>query len=133
MHQVKSAGQLSHRMFNLQPCVHFEEIEIRVLINQEFDRSGVAIGGCFGYTDRDVAHLTAHCRANDWRWRLLQHLLVTPLDGALAFSEINRVAMFVGQNLHFNMTRIDERLLDVDFAISECSPGFALCCFQCGS
>src|SRR6267143_2699077 len=113
-------------MFHLQPCVHFEKIEILVVVHQEFDCSGIGVGGGSGHTDRDVAHLAAHFRANDWRWRLLQHFLMASLYGALAFSEENGVAMLVGQNLHFNMPSIDERLLDVDFAISECSPGFAL-------
>jgi len=38
--------------------------------------------------------------------------------------------MLIGEDLHFNMSRIDQRSLDVDFAISEGPPSFALCCLQ---
>src|SRR2546421_2805834 len=130
MNQVEPGGELSHRMFHLQPCVHFEEIEISALVNQEFDGSCASVGGGFGYSNRDFAHSAAHFSVDDWRWRLLQYFLVAPLDGALAFSEIDDVAMLIGQDLHFNVSRIEQRFLDVDFAVSERPPGFTLCRVQ---
>ena len=37
----------------------------------------------------------------------------------LALAEINRVPVLIGQNLHFDVPRIDDRLLDIDFAVAE--------------
>ncbi len=42
-----------------------------------------------------------------------------PLQRALALTEIDRVPVLVGQHLHFDVARIDDRLLDVDFAVAE--------------
>src|SRR5256885_8881906 len=130
MNQVESGGELSHGMLHLQSGVHFKEIEIPALVNQEFYSSCVSVGGSSGYTDRDLPHPPPHLGVDNRRWRLLQYLLVAPLNRALAFSQIDDVAMLIGQDLHFNMSWIEQRFLEVDFAISEGPPGFTLCSFQ---
>ena len=42
-----------------------------------------------------------------------------PLQRTLAFAKIDRVAMLVGEHLHLDVPRIDDRLLDINFAIAE--------------
>ena len=54
------------------------------------------------------------------------------LDGTLALAQINRVAVLVRQHLHFDVARIDDRFLDVDFAVAKRPLGFALRRFQSG-
>ncbi len=44
---------------------------------------------------------------------------MTPLQRALALAEIHRVAVLVGQHLHLDVARIDDRFLDVNFAVAE--------------
>src|SRR3989442_3043437 len=54
---------------------------------------------------------------------LLDHLLVPPLDGALALVEVDDVALRVAQHLHLDVARADDRLLDVDPVVAEGGPG----------
>ena len=67
-----------------------------------------------------------HFLINNWRRRFFQNLLVPPLDGTLALSQVNRVSMLVSQDLHFDVSRVNHRLLDIDFTISERALRFAL-------
>jgi hypothetical protein len=53
-----------------------------------------------------------------------------PLDRALAFPEIHRIAVLIREHLHLNMPRIDDGLLDIHFAVAECPLRFALRAFQ---
>ena len=40
---INAGHQFGDGMFHLQACVHFKEVEIPVLIHQEFDRPGVCV------------------------------------------------------------------------------------------
>ncbi len=60
------------------------------------------------------------------RRRLLDHLLVAPLHGAVALAQVDRVLVLVGQDLDFNVARVLEKLLHVHGRIVECSAGFRL-------
>ena len=64
--------------------------------------------------------------------RFLEHFLMAPLDGTLALPEIDGVAVFIRQHLHFNVPGIENRLLQVDFVISECPLRLAPSRFQGG-
>ena len=57
---------------------------------------------------------------------------MTPLNRTLALAEINRVAVLVGQYLHLDVARIDDRLFDINFAVAKCPLRLALCAFQRG-
>ena len=41
VHQVESGDEFGDGMLYLQPRVHLEEVEVPLLIDQEFDRAGV--------------------------------------------------------------------------------------------
>ena len=45
VHQIEPGDQFRHRMLNLQPRVHLEEIEILLLVDQKLDRAGIGISG----------------------------------------------------------------------------------------
>src|SRR5580658_10954355 len=55
------------------------------------------------------------------------------LDRALALAEPNSVAVFVGENLHLDVARIDDGLFDIDFAIAERTLCLALGRFERGT
>ena len=48
-----------------------------------------------------------------------------PLQRAFSFTEVNAVTMFIGKNLDFNMARIFDPLLHINFPIAEGSLGLA--------
>src|SRR4029077_8405939 len=51
--------------------------------------------------------------------RLLDQLLVPPLDRALALAQVNDVALRIGENLRLDVSRRSDRLLQIDRAVAE--------------
>ena len=51
--------------------------------------------------------------------RFLDHLLVTPLDGAVPLVEVKGVAFVVGDDLDLHVPGLDDELLEIDAAVSE--------------
>ena len=47
------------------------------------------------------------------------------LHGALALAEIDDVTVLVAEDLHFDVTRVDDGLLDVHLVVAEGALGFA--------
>ena len=56
--------------------------------------------------------------------RLLDHLLVAPLDRALALPEMEQVPVGIAQDLDLDVPRVLDELLDEDPVVAETAPGF---------
>src|SRR3546814_4600761 len=84
-------------MLDLQAGVHLDEIELAVLV-EELDGAGAAVAELahgLGDTRADGLALgRVECR----RQRLLQHLLVTALQRAVALAEVDRATLAVGRS-----------------------------------
>src|SRR6185369_7410551 len=87
--------------------------------NQKFNRAGGIIPDRPGDTNRGLAHFAPQFVIYDGRWRLLDHFLVTPLDGALPLHEMDDVALFVAEHLDFNVARVFYITLHVDRAAAK--------------
>ncbi len=59
------------------------------------------------------------------RGRLLDDLLVTPLDRAFAFEEVDDIAVLVPEDLEFDVPRMLQVLFDQHLLVAECAVGFA--------
>ena len=59
------------------------------------------------------------------RGRLLDYFLVATLDGAVAFAEMNGMAMHVAEQLHLDMARLGKVFFHIDFVIAESGSCFA--------
>ena len=109
---------LRDRMLDLQTRVHLEE-EVALADEQALDRAGAAVADGARGLDGDRADALAQ-RGRDARpGRLLDELLVAPLDRAVALAEVDDVAVRVGEDLHLDVARILEVLLDVDVGVGE--------------
>ena len=80
---------LGHRVLDLEPRVRLHEVEAAVGIHQELEGAGVAVLHRLGRVDDDAAHPPADLLAERRRRRLLDQLLMAPLDGALALAEVH--------------------------------------------
>ena len=69
--------------------------------------------------DRLAAHLFAERRVDGRRRRLLDDLLVPPLQRAFALAEVDDVAVPVAEDLHLDVTRTDDVFLDEDALVAE--------------
>ena len=125
VHEIEAGDEFRDRMLHLQARVHLEEVEVAILVDQELDGAGVVVTGGFGDAHGDFAHAAAHLFVDERRGRLFEHLLMAALHGALALAEIDDVAVLVAEDLHLDVARILDELLDVDFAVAEGALRFA--------
>ena len=68
----------------------------------------------------------ARARRHARRRRLLDHLLVAALHGAVALEQMHGIAVRVGEHLHFDMARPREIFLDQHAVVAEGRSGLAL-------
>ena len=54
------------------------------------------------------------------------------LNRAVAFADVNRVAVFVGKDLHLDVTRLDQQFFDVDASVAESRLRLAARRFEAG-
>jgi hypothetical protein len=100
---------------------------IPVLVDEEFAGAGADVPDGLRRGYRRLAHALPNLRRDPVAGRLLDHLLMAPLDRALAFEEVDRVAVRVGQHLDLDMARLLHELLDVEGVVAEGGLRFAAC------
>ena len=99
-------------MLDLQPRIHFEEVETLVLSGHELDGAGRIVADRLGERDRLLPHFLARRGVEQRAGRFLHDLLIAPLDRAFTLAEMDDVAVLVAQDLDLDMARIDDELLD---------------------
>ena len=106
-------------MLDLDPRVHLEEVVVPLAVEQPLDRARALVAdgarGLHGDGPDPLAQLGRDRR----RGRLLDELLVPPLDRAVALAEVNHIAVRICEHLHLDVTRILEIALDVDRRVRE--------------
>ncbi|MCY1518629.1 hypothetical protein D9M68_533520 [compost metagenome] len=117
--EVQPRDQLRHAVLDLQPRVHFHEVERAVGAQQELQRAdaGVADGGA-GLAC-DLAHLVTQRGIDGRRGRFLDHFLEAPLRGAVALAQVQLVAVLVAQHLDLDVARAFDRAFDDDLVGAE--------------
>ncbi len=91
-------------MLDLDPAVQLEEEEVAA-VEHELGRAGARVADRAPEPDRRVAHLGAQRGVQRRRRRLLEHLLVAPLDRALALAERDERAVLVAEQLDLHVSR----------------------------
>ncbi len=124
--QVQPGHHLGHRMLDLEPRVHLEKIEVAVLVDDELDRARGAVIDRRGERTCLRPHRRAGLGIQEWRRRLLDHLLVAALNRTLPLAEVDHVAIGVGEDLDLDMARLLDKLLDEDTVVAEAGTGLVL-------
>src|SRR5262249_51792604 len=104
-HEIEAGHQLGDRMLHLEPGVHLEEVELAVRREHELDGAGTDVADGPNHDDRRNAHARAQPSVDARRWRLLEHLLVSPLDRALALEEMHDGPVRVAEDLDLDVSR----------------------------
>ena len=126
-HQVDAGHQLRDRVLDLNARVDFDEIEFVVLVDQELASAGIEIIGFLDEADRGVANRTADSTRQVRSRRFLDQFLMPPLQGAVAFPQVNEVAVPIAENLHFDVSGTVDVFFEIDAAVLEGGFGFLLC------
>ncbi len=118
--EIEPGRQLGHRMFHLQAGVDLEEGELPpVRLVQELDGAGVGVAG-----ERSQAHggrpqLGVLLVRQGDAVRLLDHLLVAPLQAAVANAGRPHGAVVVGDQLHLDVPCVGDHPLDEHGRVAE--------------
>ena len=120
--EVEAGHELGHGVLDLQPGVHLQEEELSPL-EEELHGAGVDVVAGLGDGDRRLAHGAAHVVGEFGGRALFHQLLVAPLWRAVALAEPDGVAVGVGHDLHLDVARPVQVLLDVDLGPAEVRPG----------
>mmetsp|Transcript_30197 Transcript_30197/g.81145 ORF Transcript_30197/g.81145 Transcript_30197/m.81145 type:complete len:253 (+) Transcript_30197:1370-2128(+) len=84
---------------------------LAVFVHQELDGARRVVAHLLGEGHGLLAHGLAHLGRDEGRGSLLEHLLVSPLDRALALRQVHHVAMLIRDELDFNVPRLLDKLL----------------------
>ncbi len=122
--EVEAGDLLGDWMLDLEARVDFEEIEIVVRINEEFDGAGVDVTAGAGQAHSGIAHFLAQIGRHDGRRGFLDHFLVAALHGALALAERDDAAVRVSENLNFDVAGFFQVFFEIQARIAEGVHGF---------
>ena len=122
--EVEAGDRLGDGMLDLQARVHLDEVPGRVgrelaALDQELDRAGALVGHRLGAGDGGRGDLGAQLRRHARRRGLLDHLLVAPLQRAVALEQVHDVAVGVAEHLHLDVAGPVDHLLQQDAGIAE--------------
>ena len=123
--QVHVGALLGRRVLDLQAGIDLQERQRTLRREQELDRPGVDVAGFAADGRRRALELGPLGLAEERRGRLLDQLLVAPLQGAVAGSDDHYRAADVGQDLGFDVPPVLDVGLDETFAAPERGPGLA--------
>ena len=118
-HQVNAGDHLRHRVFHLNPGVHFDKIKVSCRIHHKFHGAGAFVAAGFGCRHGSRPHLLPQLGGQGFGGGFFQKLLVLPLDGAVPFPQVNHMAKTVGHDLKFNMPGVKDQFLQVHFPVAE--------------
>ncbi len=118
-HQVDPAGLLRDRVLHLQSGVHLEERDGAVRPDQELDRAGAVVPGLEADRSGRRVDLAALVVGEERCRRLLDQLLVPPLQRAVAGADDDHGAVRVGQHLGLDVPRPVQVPLDEALAAAE--------------
>src|SRR4051794_29235466 len=124
--EIEPGHQLRHRVLDLEPRVHLEEIEIAPLVDDELDRAGRAVTDGLRQRDGLPAHHFSGFGVEKRARRLLDDLLVAALDRTFALTEIDDFPVIVAKHLDLDVPRLFDVFLDKDAVVGKAR--FRLAC-----
>ena len=117
--QVDAGDLLGHAVLDLEAGVDLEERDGAVPRDQELARAGADVAGLAQDRLRGLVELGDLVVGEERRGRLLDQLLVPPLERAVAGRDHDDVAVLVGEALRLDVARLVEELLHEALAAAE--------------
>ena len=117
---VDPGDHLGHAVLDLHTRVHLQE-EVLAVLQQALDRARARVRDRGGGVGADLADPLAQPRDRlDSRGRsLLDQLLMAALQRAVTLTQVDHVAVLVGEDLHLNMPRVRQIALQVHGRVGE--------------
>jgi hypothetical protein len=115
---VDPGHHLGDAVLDLDAGVHLQE-EVLVALLQSLDGAGGAIPDGGGRVGGDLADALTHLRVHMRGRRLLDQLLVAPLDRAVALPQVDHVTVGIGEDLDLDVAWVLEVALEVHRGVRE--------------
>ena len=127
--EVEARHGFRDGVLDLQAGVHFEEGEgtaaVLRLTHEKLDGAGVHVAGVLHEAQGGGCELFAEDVVDGGTGGLFDELLVAALDGAVAFAEVDCVAVAIGEDLHLDMAGVPDVALEEEAVVAEGSGGLA--------
>ena len=115
--------QLGDGMLDLDAAVDLDEVGVALGVDQELERAQVLVAGRGHGLDGPLGELLAGGVGERRAGRLLDQLLVAPLDRAVALAHVDGVAEAVDRDLDLDVAVVVEVLLQVQRVVAEAGLG----------
>ena len=125
VYEVDVGDFLGHCVFDLDAGVHFDEKVLAMGVDEEFDGTGALVADLPCEPNGVRADPFAQFRVEVWGGGDLDDLLMSSLYGAVPLEEVDHVSVVVGEDLDFDVARIDDSLLEEHRRITERRAGLA--------
>ncbi len=102
LHQIQPGDGFGDGVFDLQPGVHLHEIELAIG-EQEFHGARADVADFGRHQKSGGTHALANLLRQSGSGRFFDDLLVAALDGAVAIPQVDRMAVRIGEDLHFDV------------------------------
>src|SRR5205085_9755551 len=99
LQQIDAGHRRSDGVLDLGTGVHLDEVGLPGRVDEELERADAPVAEAFRGVDRVALDPAAELLVDRDGGRLLDHLLVAPLDRALALADADRLAAVVDQDL----------------------------------
>ena len=116
--EVDVGDHLGHRMLDLDAGIHFDEVELAVLV-EEFDGADAEIFDLAHRLGDRFADRVAHGGVERRRGAFLPDLLVAPLQRAVALAEMDGAAFAVAEHLDFDVARPLQIFFQINRVVAE--------------
>src|SRR5208283_3012131 len=122
-HQIQAKDRLGDGVLDLYARIHFDEVKVLVLVEQEFQGANRAVADGCGGLACCAQKLYAPRVVERHRRCLLDQFLVSALDGALALAHGDG-RRAITQNLHLDVAGPSDVALQVDCRVVESGLSF---------
>jgi hypothetical protein len=123
-HEINARDHFSHRVLDLDARVHFDEAPfLPVHVVKELDRPGVIVPNVATHADCRLTQSLANFVVHPNGRRDLDHFLVPALDRAIAFVQVQHLAVLITENLNLEVFGPWNVFFQEDRGVAECTPG----------
>ena len=93
--EIDAVDFFGYGVFDLDAGIHFEEVVVARVIDEELHGAGVFVVDGFGEFDGGLAHPFTQIVIEKGGGGFFKEFLVAALDGAVAFADVNNFAAFI--------------------------------------
>ncbi len=106
-HQVKAGDDFGDGVFDLDARVHLDEEPFMLVeVVEEFNRAGIVVTDLSGHARGGIAQFPDHFFRQAKTRCDFDDLLMAALHRAIAFVQVNHVAVLITENLHLDVLGI---------------------------